>query len=210
MPIKGPSEELTGKRVRLRPLVPRDFEQWSEVRLRCRDWLVPWEPRPPIEQANVTEDRRAFAARCGMRQRERQLGTGYGFGIFADGKFIGEINLLSVQRGPVQTGTIGYWIDKGRAGTGLIPESAIVLFRFAFEELNLHRLEVSIIPRNAASRRVADKLELRQEGLSERFLEINGVWEDHIRFAITSEEWTVRREEMLRRWVYLPSIQTMS
>ncbi len=192
---------MAGRRVFLRPLAPRDFDQWSEVRLRCADWLLKWEPRPPIDQINVERDRRAFAARCGMRQRERQLGTAYGFGIFVEEKVAGEINLLSIQRGPMQTATIGYWIDHALAGNGYMPESVVTVFRFAFEELGLHRLEIAIIPRNFRSRRVVEKLDVREEGLALRYLEINGVWEDHIRYAITSEEWADRRTDLLGRWL---------
>ncbi len=209
MQFRGLSEELRGRRVVLRPLSPRDFDEWSEVRLRCGDWLVRWEPRPPADQAGVVHDRRAFAARCGMRQRERQLGTAYGFGIFVGGKVAGEINLLSVQRGPMQSATVGYWIDRQHAGNGYMPEALVVILRFAFEELGLHRIEVAIIPRNHASRRVVEKLKLREEGLALRYLEINGVWEDHIRYAITAEEWADRRNELMARWVNaLPEAST--
>jgi [ribosomal protein S5]-alanine N-acetyltransferase len=76
-----------------------------------------------------------------------------------------------------------------------------VLLRFAFEQLQLHRLEICIVPRNANSRRVVEKLDIRCEGLAERFLEINGVWEDHLRFAITVEEWRARSEELTARWL---------
>ncbi|MDQ1365143.1 MAG: [ribosomal protein S5]-alanine N-acetyltransferase, partial [Acidimicrobiaceae bacterium] len=78
--------------------MPGDFEQWREVRTRSREWLVRWEPRPIIGQPDAAEDRRVFAARCGARDRERQLGTGYGFGIFVSGRFAGEINISSIQR----------------------------------------------------------------------------------------------------------------
>ena len=44
--------------------------------------------------------------------------------------------------------------------------------RFAFETLRLHRLEAAIVPRNAPSRRVAEKLALRDEGTAQRFLQI--------------------------------------
>jgi len=77
----------------------------------------------------------------------------------------------------------------------------VVTLRFAFESLGLHRVEISIIPRNAASRRVVEKLGLRVEGLAERYLEIDGVWEDHIRFAVTTEEWQQRRAELLADWL---------
>jgi ribosomal-protein-alanine N-acetyltransferase len=185
----------------LRPLVVGDFETWREVRHRSREWLVKWEPRPLPGQPDATEDRRVFAARCGARERERQLGSGYGFGIFVDGRFAGEINLSSVQRGPYQNAYVGYWIDEAMAGHGYTPEAFVVLTRFAFEDLALHRLQASIIPRNSASRRVAEKLGLRAEGIAVRYLEINGVWEDHVRYAITSEEWAQRAEGYLRDWI---------
>jgi ribosomal-protein-alanine N-acetyltransferase len=129
------------------------------------------------------------------------MGTGYGFGIFADGGLAGEITLSSIQRGPFQNAFVGYWVDKARAGQGLAPEATVAVLRFAFEELALHRIEVAIVPRNRASRRVVEKLELREEGVALRYLEIDGRWEDHVRYAITSEEWMQRRDELLGTWI---------
>ena len=73
--------------------------------------------------------------------------------------------------------------------------------RFAFEDLGLHRVQIAIIPRNAASRRVVEKLGIRDEGIAVRYLEINGVWEDHVRYAITAEEWAERREGYVKEWL---------
>ena len=193
--------ELSGRRVLLRPLRATDFEQWREVRRRCGDWLTRWEPKPAPGQPDVVEDAKAFAARCGSRDRERQLGSGYGFGIFVGDRFAGEINLNSVQRGPFQNAYVGYWVDQELAGKGYVPEAAVVAFRFGFEDLGLHRIQIAIIPRNSASRRVAAKLGLRDEGTAVRYLQINGRWEDHVRYAITAEEWAERGDEYLDAWV---------
>jgi ribosomal-protein-alanine N-acetyltransferase len=73
--------------------------------------------------------------------------------------------------------------------------------RFAFEDLQLHRIQIAIIPRNRASRRVVDKLGIREEGVALRYLEINGEWEDHVRYAITAEEWDERAAELCRDWL---------
>ena len=199
--IKELPLELHGRRVLLRPLRSADFEAWREVRRRCHDWLTRWEPRPARGQPDVVEDARAFAARCGSRDRERQLGTGYGFGIFIADRFAGEINLNSIQRGPFQNAYVGYWVDQAMAGRGYVPEAAVVAFRFGFEDLDLHRLQVAIIPRNTASRRVVEKLGLRSEGVAVRYLQINGRWEDHVRYAITAEEWDERGAAYLEAWV---------
>jgi ribosomal-protein-alanine N-acetyltransferase len=192
---------LKGRRVTLRPLAVADFNQWHEVRTRSADWLTKWEPRRPPGAPDVVDSRAAFAARCRARDRERQLGAGYGFGIFHGPRFCGEININGVQRGPFQNAYVGYWVDEACAGQGLVPEAVVVVARHAFEELGLHRLQIAIIPRNAASRRVVEKLQVRDEGIAVRYLEINGVWEDHIRFAITLEEWRERRAELLSEWI---------
>ncbi len=192
---------LFGRRVLLRPLTANDFSSWREVRRRNVDWLTQWEPSRVPGQPDVVEDRDAFAVRCTARQRERQLGTGYGFGIFVDGELGGEVNLSSVQRGPFQSAYVGYWIDEKHAGNGYIPEALVVLLRFVFDDLKLHRMQIAIIPRNANSRRVVDKLKLREEGVALRYLEINGIWEDHVRYAITAEEWEDRRDELIGEWV---------
>jgi ribosomal-protein-alanine N-acetyltransferase len=185
----------------LRPLVAPDFPMWSEVRVRNEAWLIPWEPSRFPGAPDPSRDRDAFAARCSARDRERQFGQAYAFGLFVDGMLAGEINLNNVQRGAMQSCTFGYWVDRARAGRSYVPEAVVVLARFAFEDLNLHRVEICIIPRNTNSRRVMDKLAIRDEGTALRFLEINGEWEDHVRYAITAEEWHERRAELAARWL---------
>ena len=192
---------LLGRRVLLRPLSVTDFPAWTEVRIRNADWLLRWEPRRLPGQPDVTTDRDAFSVRCSARERERQLGTGYGFGIFVEGRLAGEINLSAIQRGPFQSAYVGYWIDEAEAGRGYTPEALVVLIRFAFDDLRLHRVQIAIIPRNTASRRVVEKVKIREEGVAERYLEINGVWEDHVRYAITTEEWQQRRDDLLTEWI---------
>ena len=201
---------LSGRRVTLRSLIPTDFAAWQEVRRRNDAWLTPWEPARNPNLPDVVESAEAFAMRCSARERERQLGTGFGFGMFvrAEGarrrsreQFCGEINLSSVHRGPFQSAYVGYWIDEVCAGQGYTPEALVCLAKAAFEELHLHRIQVSIIPRNTASRRVAEKLGLRDEGTALRYLEINGVWEDHVRYAMTVEEWDERRDELMAAWI---------
>jgi [ribosomal protein S5]-alanine N-acetyltransferase len=202
VPLRSaPVIRLYGKRVLLRPLMVADFPQWSEVRVRNEGWLLRWEPARIPGHADPTRDRDAFTARCNARERERQMGAGYGFGIFVDGVLAGELNINAIQRGPFQNAYVGYWIDEAKAGRGYMPESVVVATRFAFEEIHLHRLQISIIPRNHNSRRVVEKLRYREEGTALRYLEINGVWEDHVRYAITAEEWVERKAELSAEWL---------
>jgi ribosomal-protein-alanine N-acetyltransferase len=192
---------IYGRRVTLRPLIPSDFAEWSEVRRRNEAWLTPWEPRRPPAVLDPSLNREAFSARCAARDRDAAAGVAFGFGVFVDHRLSGEVNLNHVVRGAMQSGVIGYWVDEARAGRGLIAESVVVVCAFAFEQLDLHRIEICIVPRNRNSRRVMEKLAIREEGIALRFLEIDGVWEDHVRYGITVEEWVQRRTEFAAAWL---------
>jgi ribosomal-protein-alanine N-acetyltransferase len=187
----------------LRPLRSADFGAWRDVRRRSREWLEAWEPLAEPGSADPATDSDAFRARCGAWDRQRQFDAAYGFGLFLaeDERFAGEVSLGSVQRGPFQSAYIGYWIDEAEAGRGYVPEGVALLLRHAFDDLQLHRLEAAIVPRNAASRRVAEKLGLREEGVAHRFLQIRGVYEDHVRYAMTAEDWEACRDDIEKRFL---------
>ncbi|MDA8026180.1 MAG: GNAT family protein [Actinomycetota bacterium] len=191
---------IKGRRVLLRPLRETDFDAWNEVRDRCGDWLTRWEPLPPAGWGDPN-GRRLFVSRCMARESEARTGASHSFGIFVDGRFIGEANLSGIARGALQSGNIGYWIDMKEAGHGYVPEAVATIFRFAFEDLGLHRIQISIVPRNQPSHRVVEKLELRHEGMARRYIEIAGVWEDHDLFAITVEEWIARRRFFMDNFI---------
>ena len=128
-PSRPNALRLYGRRVMLRPLVAPDFASWSEIRRRNHDWLTVWEPAKTSFSPDPSADREAFAARCNMRDRDRQSGVGYSFGLFVDNNLAGEVNLNNVVRGALQTGTIGYWIDQAKAGRGYVAEDIIGMRR---------------------------------------------------------------------------------
>ncbi|WP_395152208.1 GNAT family N-acetyltransferase [Ilumatobacter sp.] len=206
MTLRHPSRtsaptRLHGRRIMMRPLAAGDFRAWSEVRAHNEEWLTAWEPRRNLSLPDPTVERSAFSARCAQRDRDRTVGIAYQFGLFIDEQIAGEVNLNNVIRGAMQSGTIGYWIDQRHAGHGYVAEGVSALIRYAFDTLGLHRVEICIVPRNTKSRRVMEKLEIRDEGTAQRYLEINGEWEDHIRYGITVEEWHSRCAELINTWL---------
>jgi ribosomal-protein-alanine N-acetyltransferase len=187
---------MEGPRVTLRTLRDTDFEAWRDVRSANRAWLEPWEPLPEFGTPDALADRSGFRARCQAWDRQRQFDAAYGYGVFLGDALIGEVSLGSVQRGPFQSAYVGYWMAEQHAGHGYTPEAVVLILRFGFVQLALHRIEAAIVPRNTASRRVVEKIGLRDEGTACGLLQIRGVYEDHVRYAMLQEEWIARRADL--------------
>ena len=84
---------------------------------------------------------------------------------------------------------LGYYAFVPHAGRGLMRQGLSQVITHAFKTMKLHRLEANIQPRNIRSRALVKKLGFQREGISPRYLKINGRWRDHERWAILCEDW---------------------
>jgi [ribosomal protein S5]-alanine N-acetyltransferase len=179
---------LKTQRLLLRPLDPDDAKLLLDYVLENRQWLAPWEPAHPPGYF-TQEGQRNILYQC---MEDRRNETGVLFGIFERGDgaspLHGRISVSGIVRGIWQNGFVGYSVAQCRAGQGYMTEALRRIVLFSFAELGLHRLQASIIPRNAASLRVAQKAAFRYEGRALRYLRINEAWEDHEIYSITVEE----------------------
>src|SRR5690606_17322004 len=88
---------------------------------------------------------------------------------------------------------LGYWMGQSFAGKGIMTEAVGTVLPFVFETLDLHRIHAAFLPHNMASRRVLEKNGFVEEGYAERYLQINGRWEDHVLMGLTAETWSARQ-----------------
>ena len=105
------------------------------------------------------------------------------------GGLAGVINLSEIVRGIFHSAYMGYYGFEPFAGRGFMSRGMALVITRAFRDLKLHRLEANIQPGNTASIRLVERLGFRREGLSPRYLKINGRWRDHERWAVLAEEW---------------------
>jgi ribosomal-protein-alanine N-acetyltransferase len=102
---------------------------------------------------------------------------------------VGVINLSQIVRGFFQSAYIGYYVFKSLENKGYMSLALHSVLEEAFTKLKLHRLEANIQPSNKPSKNIVERLGFRLEGFSPRYLQIEGKWRDHERWAITLEDW---------------------
>jgi [ribosomal protein S5]-alanine N-acetyltransferase len=176
---------LKGPGVTLRPPRAVDHEPWAALRSASYAYLQPWEPLWPEDDLT----RAAFKRRLAIYGREMEAGNAWPFFIFAnsDRALVGAITLSNVRRGVAETGTLGYWIGEPVAGRGFATAAVGAMVAWAFDDLNLHRVEAACVPENAASRRVLEKAGFQLEGRARAYLKINGNWADHLLFGVVND-----------------------
>jgi ribosomal-protein-alanine N-acetyltransferase len=164
----------------IRPVQPQDSEELAALYDANRDFLAPFEPIRPPE----------FFTADGQRERlERQLAEDTHPFVILDGDAIaGTINLFNIHREALQSGTIGYWVDHARNGRGLATAAVGEMLEYAFDELDLHRVEAATLVDNTTSQRVLEKNGFERIGLARQFLRIDAEWQDFFLFQRLADD----------------------
>jgi ribosomal-protein-alanine N-acetyltransferase len=169
------------ERMTLRLPQHSDWRAWSHLREDSAAHLTPWEP----VWAHDHLSRRAFTNRVYWAMRAETAGSALPLMLVrrADQALLGAITLDNIRRGPVQAGTIGYWIGAPFARRGYMREAILALVHHAFAAMDLSRVEAACLPENAASRGVLEKCGFKYEGVAQSYLQINGRWRNHVLYA---------------------------
>jgi len=173
--------------VQLRPVRMRDAGQWSKVRLADREHLEPWEPTADTDWTR-RHGMSSWPSVCSGLRAEARKGRMLPFVIELDGQFCGQLTIGNVTHGALRSAWIGYWVSSSVTGRGVATAALALGLDHCFGPVRLHRVEATVRPENAASRRVLAKVGFREEGLLQRYLDVDGAWRDHLLVAITVEE----------------------
>jgi len=182
----GPTNDVTnfvrGEGVYLRPPEMRDFEAWADLREKSRAFLTPWEPTWPGDDLTRT----AFRRRLRRHMQEMVEDEAYPFLVFreSDDALMGGLTLGQIKRGVAQSATLGYWMGLPFAGKGYMSRAVRATTGFAFTSLRLHRIEAACLPHNEASIKLLERNGFKREGLARAYLRINGLWQDHVLYAL--------------------------
>jgi ribosomal-protein-alanine N-acetyltransferase len=179
-----PDIVLTGARLTARVARREDGPDWLAARRKNRDALEPFEPAWPPDALSAAH----FQRRLERQTADWRMGRAQPFIIrLTDGALIGGININNITRGAAQFASLGYWLDADHQGQGYMAEAVRLIIAYAFDELKLHRLNAGCLAHNTRSRNLLLKLGFAEEGFAEKYLEINGAWQDHVLFGLPVE-----------------------
>jgi ribosomal-protein-alanine N-acetyltransferase len=165
-------------RVRLAPPEERDRPAfaagWEASRALHDGWIEPADPGDVFDRLlarNRTDTDRSIL----VRLRE-------------DDAICGVYNVSQIFRRPFRSAYLGYYALEPHAGMGYMREGMLLVFRLAFGELALHRLQANVQPENERSIALVRSTGFTEEGYARRYLKINGRWRDHVLFAVLPED----------------------
>ena len=170
--------DIKGKNISLRALVPCDAQEVLDFHLRNRQYLKRFEPARDEAFYNLDNQKRTLTE--GYKQFLN--GVGVNFGIYKDKKLIGKIRISNIIIGVFKNAFIGYSMDEKEQNKGYMKEAVKLVVTYAFEELELHRVEATTLVDNEKSQRVLKNCGFKELGISEKYLYINGEWRDHMVF----------------------------
>src|SRR5690625_233454 len=142
----------------MRMLSVKDAEDLFNIINQSRDYLRKW--LPWVDDTTSVEDSISFIKNGFQIYAERSAITA---GLFYKGKLVGVVgfNHLDWQN---NIGEIGYWLAQTYQGKGIMTRAVKALINYAFDQLNLNRIEIYVANQNVKSRAIPKRLGFKKEG----------------------------------------------
>lgn len=169
---------IQGNGIKIQGLTPGHAEEVLEYYLRNREFLRCFEPVRDESFYTLESQRRTLTE----SYKQFLNGSGVNFGIYKNNELIGKIRISNIVMGVFKNAFIGYSMDEKEQGKGYMKEAVKLVVEYAFEELELHRIEATTLIDNEKSQRVLRNCGFKELGISEKYLYINGEWRDHMIF----------------------------
>ena len=174
------------KNLILRSLDLEDLEVLKNYLLENQDFMKEWSPTTDSSfYENENLEKIIFDE---IKQNENKSALKLHLFLKKENKLIGSISLSNIVYGPFLSCFLGYKLHKDYLKKGYMSEALEKIINIAFDEFKLHRIEANIIPKNIASQKLVQKFGFENEGLSKKYLKINGVWEDHYHYVLLNKD----------------------
>ncbi|MES2958226.1 MAG: GNAT family N-acetyltransferase [Pseudomonadota bacterium] len=184
-----PLASITTPRLLLRASDPDMAAAVAAFYRRNRTPHARW--NPPLDESMFSVD--GQAARLAESAAAAAAGTGIGWWLFAPDApdvALGQIHFSQLVRRAFCNAMLGYAIDAGHEGRGLMREALEAALSDAFgPRVQLHRVQANVRPENTRSLALLARLAFEREGLAREYLFIDGAWRDHVMTARRHPSW---------------------
>jgi ribosomal-protein-alanine N-acetyltransferase len=119
---------------------------------------------------------------------ERRELLKWGIALRSDDTLIGSVTLFHLDF-THRRAEIGYALGRPYWGEGYMQETLRAVISYAFEVLNLHRIEADVDPRNAASIKTVERLGFQREGYLRERWQVNGEIQDAYFYGLIRPDW---------------------
>ena len=166
----------------LRRLEESDADELYRLIDANRAYLAPWLPWAG------TQTREGTLEFIRMIRRQEASNNGFQAGLVEEGSIVGMVGFHGVNW-PHGSTTIGYWLDEGHQGRGLMTRAVRALVDHAFGVWDLHRVEIQVAVDNHRSRAIPGRLGFREEGVLREAERIGDRYNDLAVYAMLAPEW---------------------
>jgi ribosomal-protein-serine acetyltransferase len=131
------------------------------------------------------EDLKNYILKC---KKESEQSNDFGYVIIYNDTIAGRIGLHHIDK-QNKIASIGYWLAKDFAGKGIITKSCKAIIDYAFDVLDLNRIEIKCGTGNFKSKAVPERLGFKQEGIIRQGEFVNNKFIDLFIFSMIKSEW---------------------
>lgn len=173
---------LITERLMLRILDEDNAQSVSDYYLRNRDFHQPWFSERNDEIFTARQQRKNLE----VELRDFNIGRALPFWLTLrtdPQRIIGRFALTNMIHGSFRSCIASWHLDRKLTGHGYAAEAGQAAIAAAFNDYKLHRIEANILPTNDRSINLAEQLGFELAGYENRYLEINGEWEDHLHYV---------------------------
>jgi RimJ/RimL family protein N-acetyltransferase len=168
---------------RLRFRIPAE----EEYELLHTWWLDPTVMMLQSVGAALLKDRDSIVEMFRAWSRNTENGFGYAIALKETNQLIGHVALWGITVKD-QCANLGIILNPQLWGQGYGKESLILVLRYSFQELNLHRIQLEVLADNTRAIRCYSNAGFRQEGLRRQVYFRGGKWRDQILMAVLAED----------------------
>ncbi len=186
---------LEDDRARLEPLTEKHFDALMTIALSNNDI---WK----FTLANIF-DESSFRNYFNTALKERENKSSYPFAMFdkKENRYVGCTRYANISFKDKRLEIGWTWIDPILQGSGINKHNKFLMLQFAFETLNLNRVELKTAGTNLKSQRAMEKIGAVREGvLRKHSINDAGLTRDTVYYSFINEEWPQIKETIFKEF----------